>query len=137
MLSEKYHHRCQYVTKKNLDLLLESKPNFRRSKDLTDDMRSTIAHKAYLVQINKTYGAITALTKEYEVSRQFIYNLLYTLQIALILSFSVNKETIAKNRRKSIEIILSLRFEGKCSLGAISTIMKRLDLPYCSESYIS
>jgi len=100
-------------------------------------MRSTIAHKAYLAQINKSYGAITALTREYKVSRQFIYNLIYTLQIALILSFSVSKETIAKNRRKSIEIILSLRFEGKCSLGAMTTIMKRLDLPYCSESYIS
>jgi len=134
---KKYHHRCQYVTKKNLDLLLKSTPNFRRREDLTDDMRSTIAHKAYLAQINRSYGVITALTKEYKVSRQFIYNLLYTLQIALILSFSVSQETIAKNRRKSIEVILSLRFEGKCSLGAIATIMKRFDLPYCSESYIS
>jgi hypothetical protein len=100
-------------------------------------MCSTIAHKAYSAQITRSYGVITALTKEYKVSRQFIYNLLYTLQIALILSFSVSQETIAKNRRKSIEVILSLRFEGKCSLGAIATIMKRFDLPYCSESYIS
>ena len=134
---KKYHQRCHYVTKKNLDLLLESTPNFRRRKDLTNDMRSTIAHRGYLAQINKSYGAITALTKEYNISRQFIYNLIYTLQIALILSFSVSQESIIRNRRKSTEIILSLRFEGKCSLGAISTIMNRLDLPYCSESYIS
>jgi hypothetical protein len=134
---KKYHQRCEYVTKKNLDLLLESTPNSRRREDLTNDMRSTIAHKAYLAQINKSYGVITALANEYKISRQFIYNLLYTLQIALILSFAVSKETIAKNRRKSTEIILSLRFEGKCSIGAIATIMKRLDLPYCSESYIS
>ncbi len=136
-MSEKYHKRCHYVTKKNLDLLLESTPKFRRREDLTDDMRSTIVHKAYMAQINKSYGVITALTKEYNISRQFIYNLLYTLQIALILSFSVSQESIIRNRRKSTEIILSLRFEGKCSLGAIATIMKRLDLPYCSESYIS
>jgi len=100
-------------------------------------MRSEMAHKAYLAQINKSYGVITALALKYEVSRQFIYNLIYTLQIALILSFSVNKETVAKNKRESVKKILSLRFEGKCSLGAIATVMKRFDVSYSSESYIS
>ena len=101
---KKYHHRCQYVTKKNLDLLLESTPNFRRREDLTDDMRSTIAHKAYLAQITRSYGVITALTKEYKVSRQFIYNLLYTLQIALILSFSVSQELLLKTEENPLKL---------------------------------
>jgi hypothetical protein len=52
------------LPKKNLDLLLETTPKFRRLKDLTDEMRSTIAIEAYLAQINKSYGAITALSKE-------------------------------------------------------------------------
>jgi hypothetical protein len=69
------------ILKKNLNSLLEITPKFRRLKDLTDEMRSTIAIKAYLAKINKSYGAITALSKEHEISRQFIYNLIYTLPI--------------------------------------------------------
>ena len=125
------------LPKKNLDLLLKTTPKFRTRKDLTDDIRATIAIQAYFAQINKTYGAITALTKEYKISRQFVYNLLYMLQISLIISFSVTEEAIAKSKRESIKSILSLRFEGKCSISSISTVMKRMNSPYCSEGFIS
>ncbi len=134
---KKYHHRCRNDTKKNLDLLLETTPKFRTLKELTDDTRATIAIQAYFAQINKKYGAITALAKEHKISRQFIYNLLYMLQISLIISFSVSEEAIAKTKRKSIEWILSLRFEGRCSISSISTVMKRMNLPYSSEGFIS
>ena len=134
---KKYHQRCKHDTKKNLNSLLEITPKFRRLKDLTDEMRSQIAIKAYLAQINKSYGAITALSKEHEISRQFIYNLIYTLQIALIMSFSITEESLAKSKRESIKTMLSLKFEGKSPLGGMATVMKRFDMPYSSESYIS
>ena len=90
-----------------------------------------------MAQQNKSYGAITALTHQYDISRQFVYNLLYTLQLALILSFSISEESAAKSKRKEVEKILSLRFEGKSPLGGMSEVMKRFDMPNCSESYIS
>jgi len=134
---KKYHHRCQHVTKKNLDLLLEVTPKSRRRLELTDEIRSTIAHTAYMAQQNKSYGAITALTQQYNISRQFVYNLLYTLQIALILSFSISEENAAKNKRDEIGKILSLKFEGKSPHSGMSEVMKRFEMPNCSEGYIS
>ena len=125
------------LPKKNLDLLIEVTPKSRRRLDLTDEIRSTIAHSAYMAQQNKSYGAITALTQQYDISRQFVYNLLYTLQIALILSFSISEEDAAKSKRDEIGKILSLRFEGKSPLGGMSEVMPRFDMPNCSESYIS
>jgi len=134
---KKYHCRWKHVTKKNLDLLLEVTPKSRRRPDLTDEIRSTIAHCAYMAQQNKSYGAITALTEQYDISRQFVYNLLYTLQIALILSFSISEESVVTSKRKEIEKILSLRFEGKSPLSGMSEVMKRFEIANCSESYIS
>lgn len=134
---KKYHQRCQDVTKKNLDLLLDVSPKYRRRSDLTDEIRSTIAHTAYMAQENKSYGVITALTHEYDISRQFVYNLLYTLQIALILSFSISEESAAQRKRDEIGKILSLRFEGKSPLAGMSEVMRRFDMRNCSESYIS
>ena len=90
-----------------------------------------------MAQQNKSYGAITALTHQYDISRQFVYNLLYTLQVALILSFSISEESAAKSKRDEIGKILSLRFEGKSPLGGMSEVMKRFEMPNCSESYIS
>ena len=110
---KKYHDRCQHVTKKNLDLLLEVTPKSRRRPELTDEIRSIIAHTAYMAQQNKSYGAITALTQQYNISRQFVYNLLYTLQIALILSFSISEENATKNKRDEIGKILSLKQRQK------------------------
>ena len=96
-----------------------------------------IASEAYFAQVNKSYGAITALANKYKISRQFVYNLLYVLQMSFIIYYSVKEETELKKKQESVKYILCLRFEGKCSIGAISTIMKRNNLPYSSESYIS
>lgn len=90
-----------------------------------------------MAQKNRSYGAITALTHQYYISRQFIYNLLYTLQIALILSFSISEERAAKSKREEVEKILSLRFEGKSPLGGMSDVMQRFDMPNYSQSYMS
>ena len=49
----------------------------------------------------------------------------------------MKEEIELKKKRESVKYILSLRFEGKCSIGAISTIMKRNNLSYSSEGYIS
>jgi hypothetical protein len=53
------------------------------------------------------------------------------------MSFSITEENLAKSKRESIKTMLSLRFEGKSPFGGMATIMKRFDMPYSSESYIS
>ena len=93
--------------------------------------------EACFAQINRKYGAITALSKKYDISRQFVYNLLYMLQISLIIFASTLEESEKNKKRESVKWILALRFEGKCSIGAISTVMKRMNPLYSSEGYIS
>jgi len=95
-----------------------------------------IAIEACYAQLNKKHGAITALSQKYDISRQFVYNLLYMLQISLII-FASTLEEERNKKRESVEWILALRFEGKCSIGAISTIMKQMSPLYSSEGYIS
>ena len=59
------------------------------------------------------------------------------LQISLIIFATTVEESEKNKKRESVEWILALRFEGKCSIGAISTIMKRMNPLYSSEGYIS
>ena len=51
--------------------------------------------------------------------------------------FFPKEQSVTASRETSESHILAQRFEGKCSLDAISTLMKREDMPYSSVSYIS
>lgn len=51
-------------------------PKLIRRNDLTDSIRLILVYNAYRAQTLGTWGAITALAKEYQVSRTFIYSLL-------------------------------------------------------------
>jgi len=62
------------------NLLEEFSPKFLILKDLTPKMRLDIASIAYTAQTLSTWGAITKLSKQYNVSRDFIYKLINTLK---------------------------------------------------------
>jgi hypothetical protein len=51
--------------------------------------------------------------------------------------FFPKKQSIRLSKEASETHILAQRFEGKCSIDAISTLMKRSDMPYSSVGYIS
>lgn len=51
--------------------------------------------------------------------------------------FFPKKQSVAASRKASESHILAQRFEGKCSIDAISTLMKRSNMPYSSVGYIS
>lgn len=51
--------------------------------------------------------------------------------------FFPKEQPVAISREASESHILAHRFEGKCSLDAISTLMKRSNMPYSSVGYIS
>jgi hypothetical protein len=83
------------------------------------------------------HGGITALAKEYNVCRQFIYTLLKTLKIGMLNLFSPIEKAVANNKKEIMSAILSYRMEGGSSIEAISTLMKRFEMGYSSVGYIS
>lgn len=111
---------------------------FIRREDLTDSIRSYIAVTGYLAKTNSRYGIITNLARQFDVSRTFVYDAISSLEEVLAIIF--NKPSSAINsidEKKALRHILSLRLEGRCSISAISTVMKRFKSSNNSEGFIS
>jgi hypothetical protein len=91
-----------------------------------------------MAQKCKCWGTITALAREYVISRTFIYFLANTLEQTNEIMFGSPKLQNPKNELKlTFSYMLSLRFEGRCSIGSSSTIMKRFVIDLSSEGSIS
>jgi hypothetical protein len=111
---------------------------FMRRPAIDTVARVTIAVQAFLGL--GVYGEITRIARFYQVSRLFVYKLLwqllalYTLEVCDPLSAQVSAQAI---RKEVDRYILLLRIEGHCALEAISQILKQLGLPFASIGYIS
>jgi hypothetical protein len=111
---------------------------FQRREDLTETIRMNIAVTAYLAQQRSEWGVITGIARQYGVSRPFVYYTLFKMQESLFMTFGTDSYA-----DKTIEVqdalkhILSLKLEGMCSIGGISTCMKRFGLKNSSEGFIS
>lgn len=107
---------------------------FMRRPDLDSPTRIHIAIQAYFAL--GIYGEITRLANLYNVSRLFIYQLLWKL-LAL---FETESPTASPDEaeRKLLDChILLLRLQGRCSLGDISQILSHLGFSFHSVGYIS
>lgn len=122
---------------RSVGLFPPSAPKFIRRPDLTRAVRVAIVLQAHAAQLNQTWGAITDLSRQYAVSRPFIYGLLSTFEQGIDTLFFPTKPPTAPAREASEQAILAYRFEGKCSIDAISTLMKRSGMPYSSTGYLS
>ncbi len=101
---------------------------FTRRSDLTQAIRLTIANDALHAMLNNRWGTITELSRAHEISRTFVYSLAKRLKSIGQFIFADQTEsaiTLAQERRRAIELMLSVRLEGCSSLGNVSTIMKR------------
>ncbi|KAF0249442.1 MAG: hypothetical protein FD167_1158 [bacterium] len=96
-------------------------------------MRIEIAIQAF-IGMGK-YGEITRIAKSYKVCRLFVYYLLWELKGL----YEIEPRVISsKYEQKQIDReILMLRMEGKCSLEAISEILKDRGVKSHSVGYIS
>ena len=96
-----------------------------------------IAYRGYMAQELHEWGVITALSKTYSISRQFIYSLIEVLKVNLPQLFSpkIKQEMISK--KELFSKMLSYRMEGRCSIEAISTLMKREESSLSSVGIIS
>jgi len=107
---------------------------YMRRSDIGSVKRVEIAIQAYLGK--GVYGAISAIAREYETSRLFVYQLLW--QLMLIFEIEKKGEISKQAQQRAIDQeILLLRLEGKCSLSAISEILKQQGLPNHSIGHIS
>src|SRR5919198_3593561 len=107
---------------------------FMRRPDIDTVTRVTIAVQAFLGL--GVYGEITRIARFYQVSRLFVYKLLW--QLLALYTLEVCDPWSAQAIRKEVDrCILLLRLEGHCSLEAISQILKQLGLPFSSIGYIS
>ena len=107
---------------------------FMRRPDLDNLTRVEIAVQAFLGM--GVYGEITRIAQSYQVSRLFVYKLVW--QLLTVYALRVCDPASAQAIRKEVDRhILLLRLEGHCSLESISQIIKQLGLPNASVGYIS
>jgi len=107
---------------------------FMRRPDLDNLTRVEIAVQAFLGL--GVYGEITRIAQAYQVSRLFVYKLVWQL----LTVYALRVCDLASAQAIRIEVdrhILLLRLEGHCSLESISQIIKQLGLPNASVGYIS
>jgi len=117
--------------------LLEGQKFIRRS-DLTPFIRLYIACTALLAKQEKQWGVITQLARQYLISRTFVYMLVVTLEQTSQIVFGEQRSpVVVKEEQCAYRYMVSLRLEGRCSIGAISTIMKRFDVQNSSTGKIS
>lgn len=111
---------------------------FIRRADLTSQIRLFIGFTALQAQREKTWGVITGLARTYAVSRTFVYLLAASLAVVSDEVFGSSlSPMVSCDVRPPYRYMLSLRLEGRCSLGAISAIMKRFKVEFSSVGKIS
>ncbi|WP_087870919.1 hypothetical protein [Bathymodiolus platifrons methanotrophic gill symbiont] len=113
---------------------------FTRRSDLTEAIRLTIANTALNAILNGSWGIITELSKAYGISRTFVYSLadrLKQLGQFLFKDKTTDPQALTQKRKRSIEMMLSIRLEGCSSIGHVSTVMKRQECDLSSIGSIS
>lgn len=111
---------------------------FMRRSDLTPLIRMHIACTALMAQTFGAWGTITELSRQFMISREFVYMLATALKETegFLFDGEINPKPLI-DRRVALGMILSLRLEGRCSIEAISTIMKRMGLEISAVGSIS
>jgi hypothetical protein len=111
---------------------------FIRRSDVTPYLRLSIAYTALQAQRENTWGVITTLARTYDISRTFVYLLAASLVVTCEEVFGPSLSPLVYgDTRLPYRYMLSLRLEGRCSIGAISTIMKRFEVELSSVGTIS
>ncbi|PWG68313.1 hypothetical protein DF186_25365, partial [Enterococcus hirae] len=77
---------------------------------------------------------VTELSRQFMISRMFVYMPANSLSEASEIIFGDGTfQNGVIEERQPYHYILSLRFEGRCSIEAISTIMKRFEIDNASQ----
>lgn len=126
----------------HIQLIMRAGQKFIRRADLTAFIRLHIAFTVLLARQTRQWGTVTQLARQYLISRTFVYMLAVTLEQTSQIVFGEQLSpaaavAVVKEEQFPYRYMLSLRLEGHCSIGAISTIMKRFDVENSSAGKIS
>ena len=112
---------------------------FVRRNDLNTTIRFSIAIEALYAQLNNTWGAVTRIANEKNISRTFLYSLISSLKEAgeFLFGEQITSDVSTLSRDMAIKTMLSLRLEGGSSHNRISTMMKRFECKLSSVGSIS
>ncbi len=108
---------------------------FTRRPDLAPQTRIHIVMLAWRHQ--GVYGKMTQIAKSYQISRTFLYQLLFVANLKLETLFSDEKYLFQKDHQHLEQLLLLLRLEGKCSLLSLASILKALEYRPNSVGYLS
>jgi hypothetical protein len=108
---------------------------FTRRPDLDPQTRIHIVMLARLHQ--GVYGKMTEIAKYYQISRAFLYQLLFMANLQLEALFSDEKQVFQPEHPPVEPLIVLLRLEGKCSLPSIASILQALEYHPRSVGYLS
>jgi hypothetical protein len=127
------------MNKENLKINNFVSNKFQRRQDLTLHTR---LHIAFVAMFSDEWGTVTQLAKQFFISRTFVYmledRLWQGIENSLGMPDNVNKAEIDRQTREhTLKQIILYRMEGKCSIPAISQILKHMDMPYNSIGNIS
>jgi len=111
---------------------LKKSYKFIRRSDITTELRMKIG---VLLVCFSYHGQVTNYSKKYGVSRSFLYSLKTICREQLQEAFGKSSEqSVSKsNQQQSWEELLKLRLIGRCSLSAISELL-RLSHPLLPNS---
>ena len=109
---------------------------FIRRTDLTPSIRSHIALTALAARSLGIWGVITTLSRQYMISRVFVYMLASKLETTSLITFG-DRQAVPATGDDPYTWMLSLRLEGRCSIEATSAIMKRFGIEQSSVGSIS
>ncbi len=114
-------------------------PNkFLRRPQITAYDRMMIAIEAHYAQIHNVWGAITSLAIFNKVSREFIYQQLHIFKQIIEYAFgTIPKSEEVDDKKNAVEAMLSLRLEGKSSIGSIVIMMNRFGFNFSGQGTIS
>jgi hypothetical protein len=97
---------------------------FTRRPDLSPHTRIEIVSLAGRYQ--GVYGKMTQIARSYQISRPFLYQLMFLANLQLERLFSDEKRRFQKDPRHLDPRRVLLRLEGNCSLRSISSLLKAL-----------
>ena len=108
---------------------------FTRRPDLDPPTRIEIVRLAWLYQ--GVYGKMTHIAHYYQISRTFLYQLIFLANLQLEMLFSDEKLLFQKDHQHFEQLLLLLRLEGNCSLLSMSSILKALEYHPNAVGYLS
>ena len=90
----------------NLPEYVFTEKKFLRREDLTESIRSYIAVKGFLAKQSSQRGGITNISRQFNISRPFVYEAISSLEAVLPIIFSKIPSKINSVDKKNVRLVV-------------------------------